>query len=535
VLFTGCPPAVEPYLNGDVSAAARALERDGQTETAHRLLANFHLDQDRVETAAKHYEAAGELRRAAELHQSLHHFEKAATLFENVGEDELAAENFRSAGKLLRAGDAYVRADAYESAVECFKRAGDTTRWIEALEKKGDVFEAALVALDQGDRARAIQCLGKVGTSDPNYPEAAIRLAEAYYDQGHGELALHKVDEMMAARRDQALDEKGLDRVAKVLDGVGEYERAIQVLERLRLQDPTWPKLAERLQDVRQRASQDFEVAATPAVPGATVFSQEFRYEIQEEIGRGGMGVVFRARDRRLGRTVALKRLPDNLRNHPKAVELFLREARAAAALNHPSIVTLFDAGQDGDTFYLTMELLEGMPLQRVLTQRGRLSPAHVAKLSGQVATGLHYAHEQGIVHRDIKTANLFFTNKKLVKIMDFGLAKMVEEVRRATTVIGGTPYYMAPEQSAGEGVDRRADLYALGVTMYELLSGSVPFKEGDVAFHHRHTAPPDLRKLVPDVPEDFVVLIEQMMAKKASDRIATADEVRQRLQALAR
>ena len=535
VLFTGCPPAVEPYLNGDVGAAARALERDGQTETSHLMLAHFHLDRDRVETAAKHFESAGELREAAELHQSLHHFEKAAALFEKVGEDERAAENFRSAGKLLRAGDAYARADAYDSAVDCFKRAGDTARWIEALEKKGDVYDAAIVALDQGDRTRAIQCLNKVGSADPSYAEAAVRLAEAYHDQGHGELALHKLDELMATRRDQELDTKGLDRVAKVLEGVAEFERAVQILERLRQQDPAYPKLASRIEELRQQASQDIEVASTPGVPGATVFSQEFRYEILDELGRGGMGVVFRARDRRLGRVVALKRLPDNLRNHPKAVELFLREARAAAALNHPNIVTLFDAGQAGDTFYLTMELLEGMPLQRVLNQRGSLSPAHVAKLGGQVATGLHYAHEQGIVHRDIKTANLFFTNKKLVKIMDFGLAKMVEEVRRATTVIGGTPYYMAPEQSAGEAIDRRADLYALGVTLYELLSGTVPFKEGDVAFHHRHTKPPDLRALVPGVPEDFAALIDHMMAKKAEDRIGTAEEVRQRLQVLAR
>ncbi|MGH0030872.1 MAG: protein kinase domain-containing protein [Myxococcota bacterium] len=535
LLFTGCPPGFEPYLTGYVTAAARALERDGQTETSHRMLAHFHLDRDRVETAAKHFESAGELREAAELHQSLHHFEKAAGLFEKVGEDERAAENFRSAGKLLRAGDAYARADAYDSAVDCFKRAGDTSRWIEALEKKGDVFEAALVALDQGDRTRAIQCLNKVGSGETRYPEAAVRLAEAYHDQGHGELALHKIDELLATRRDEELDARGLDRVAGVLEGVGEFERALQVLERLRQQDPAYPKLAGRIEGLRKRASQEAEVSAAPGVPGATAFSQEFRYEILEELGRGGMGVVFRARDRRLGRVVALKRLPDNLRNHPKAVELFLREARAAAALNHPNIVTLFDAGQEGDTFYLTMELLEGMPLQRVLSQRGSLAPAHVAKLGGQVATGLHYAHEQGIVHRDIKTANLFFTNKKLVKVMDFGLAKMVEEVRRATTVIGGTPYYMAPEQSAGETVDRRADLYALGVTLYELLSGSVPFKDGDVAFHHRHTAPPDLRDLAPDVPEEFVVLIEQMMAKKAEDRIASAEEVRVRLQPFTR
>jgi eukaryotic-like serine/threonine-protein kinase len=534
LLFTGCPPAVEPYLAGDVPAAARALERDGQTEAAHRMLARFHLENGRHEPAAKFFESAGELRQAGELFESLGSHEKAAQLFERAGEDERAAENYRSAGRLLRAGDAFARADAYDSAVECFRRAGDVPRWIEALEKKGAVYDAALVALDQGDRTRAIQCLCRVPVSDAHYPSAAVRLAEAYQQEGHTELAARKLEELIATRRVEELDGEGLDRTARVLEQVGDFERALQLLERLRQMDAAWPSLATRIEGLRKRRSRDEAISGATSAT-RTAFSQEFRYEILEELGRGGMGIVFKARDRRLGRVVALKRLPDNLRNHPKAVELFLREARAAAALNHPNIVTLFDAGQEGETFYLTMELLEGLPLQRILAARGRLAPTHVAKLGGQVALGLHYAHEQGIVHRDIKTANLFFTDKKMVKIMDFGLAKMVEEVRRATTVIGGTPYYMAPEQSAGEAVDRRADLYALGVTFYELLSGSVPFKEGDVAFHHRHTTPPHLREVAPDVPERFANLVHEMLAKAPNERIASAELVRQRLLEIAR
>jgi tRNA A-37 threonylcarbamoyl transferase component Bud32 len=535
LLFTGCPPAVEPYLNGDVAAAARSLERDGQIETANRLLAGFHLEQGRNEVAAKHLETAGDLREAAELYQSASKFEVAAALYERAGDEERAADSYRSAGKLLLAGDAYVRADAYDSAVECFRKAGDVSRWIEALEKKGAVYEAAVVALDQGDRTRAIQSLAKVTVTDAKYPEAAMRLAEAYQGDGHAELATQKLEELIATRRADELDSERLDHAAKLLEANGSHARALEVLEQLRVRDATYPNLATRIEALRKYKSRSQSVTGSSGVSGAHAFGQEFRYEILEELGRGGMGIVFRARDRRLGRVVALKRLPDNLRNHPKAVELFLREARAAAALNHPNIVTLFDAGQEGETFYLTMELLEGLPLQRILSKRRRLPASHVIKLGGQVATGLEYAHEQGIVHRDIKTANLFFTNKRLVKIMDFGLAKMVEEVRRAATVIGGTPYYMAPEQSAGEAVDRRADIYALGVTFYELLSGSVPFKEGDVAYHHRHSDPPDLREVVPDVPQAFVDLISQMLAKRPEDRVATALEVRERLQAIAR
>jgi serine/threonine protein kinase len=268
-------------------------------------------------------------------------------------------------------------------------------------------------------------------------------------------------------------------------------------------------------------------------MPNADAFGGGVRYDILEELGRGGMGVVFKARDRRLGRVVALKRLTESLREHPKAVEMFLREARAAAALNHPNIVTLYDAGQEGDTFYLTMEYLEGSPLQSILKRRGKLTPRDAAKLGVQITAGLHYAEEQRIVHRDIKTANLFFTRKKVVKIMDFGLAKMVEEVRRGSTMIGGTPYYMAPEQSLGDAVDHRADLYALGVTFYELTTGRVPFTSGDVAYHHRHTPPPDPRSREDSIPSELAELVLRMLAKDPSDRPGEPAEVGDELQAV--
>jgi len=534
LLFTGCPPAVAPYLNGDVPAAARALERDNQIQLANRLLARFHLEQGRKEAAARHHEAAGDRHEAAELWQSLCQFEKAATLFELSGDDERAAENYRSAGKLVRAGDAYSRVDAYDSAVECFKRAGDVPRWIEALEKKGALFAAAQVALERGERSRGLQCLFKVPPIDPNYPEAVALLIEQHARENTLELGVHKIDELCGTGRDAELPADRIDALARLLEEGGAPERALALLERLRDRgDATLPGVATRVETLRKRRSRDTTVPEMQSA--SSVFSSEFRYEILEEVGRGGMGIVFKARDRRLGRVVALKRLPDNLRNHPKAVELFLREARAAAALNHPNIVTLFDAGQEGETYYITMELLQGAPLQKILRQRKQLAAAHVAKLGGQVATGLHYAHEQGIVHRDIKTANIFFTDSKLVKIMDFGLAKMVEEVRRATTVIGGTPYYMAPEQGAGDAVDHRADLYALGVTFFELLTGTVPFREGDVTFHHRHTPPPDPREFVPDLPAALAELVLHLMAKRPEERVASAQEVRARLAEIAR
>jgi tetratricopeptide (TPR) repeat protein len=538
LLFSGCPPAVEPYLAGDVPAAARALEREAQEETSHLLRARFHQEQGQDETAAAHYAAAGHALEAAELYASLTQFEKAATLYEQAGYDSNAAQMYRSAGRLLRAGDAFTRADAYDSAVECFKRAGDIPRWIDALSKKGEYFEAARVAIEQGDRVRAIQCLNHVVVGDPNYPDAALQLAEVYEEEGHAELAIHKLEELIASQSAEGVPAEAVDRLARLLEESGEYERALGVLERLRDRNADLPNVSTRIEGLRKRRSRESNasVEGEPSLRAAAeAFSQEFRYEILEELGRGGMGIVFKARDRRLGRVVALKRLPDSLRDHPKAVELFLREARAAAALNHNNIVTLFDAGQEDGTYYITMELLEGLPLPKILQSRELLSTAHVTKLGGQMATGLQYAHEEGVVHRDIKTANIFFTKKKVVKIMDFGLAKMTAEMRRSTTVIGGTPYYMAPEQSAGEHVDPRADLYALGVTFFELLTGTLPFKEGDVAFHHRHTRPPDPRTRVESIPEALAQLVLQLMEKHPEDRPRSAALVCERLQEIAR
>jgi len=179
------------------------------------------------------------------------------------------------------------------------------------------------------------------------------------------------------------------------------------------------------------------------------------------------------------------------------------------------------------------MEMLEGTPLDAVARKHGALPPMVVAQLGVQIATGLHFAHRNKIIHRDIKPANLFLTRDRIVKIMDFGLAKMVEEVRKGATVIGGTPFYMAPEQGLGGHVDHRADIYALGITLFELSTGNVPFREGDVAYQHRHEDPPDPRSLADDLPDALAELILRMLVKDPAQRVGTAQEVEDRLRTL--
>ena len=312
-----------------------------------------------------------------------------------------------------------------------------------------------------------------------------------------------------------------LGGAARALERDGHAELARRLLERLeQTHAPTRPAPA----DEKPEEDAADEPRARLADAGQS------RYDILEQIGRGGMGVVFKARDRRLGRLVALKQLPENLREHPTAIQLFLREARAAAALNHPNIVTLYDADEENGKLFLTMELLEGQPLHHILRAEERLSPHRCCQLGAQIAAGLQYAHDKRIVHRDIKTANLFWTQDRLLKIMDFGLSKMLEEVRKATTVIGDTPYYVAPEQIEGTNVDPRADLYAFGVTLFELSTGGVPFRDGDVLFHHRSTPAPDPRERVAGLPDALAELICALLQKDPAERPQSAAEVGSRL-----
>ena len=508
----------------------------GQESLANRLRAEHLSEMGRTDEAARFFEAAGEYTRAAELGAKSGDRHHSATLFQEAGEFEKAAASYAEAGDMRRAAEAYEAAYDYDRAIDAYRAVGDATKLMELLEKTGRWFEAAVVADEQEDVERAIRNRQQVDLRDPDYAESTERLAAIFAERGEWGFAVEKLrTRVQGAGGAKAAPLDLLERLAGYEERAGELQRALATCEEILRRDFTYPGIEERVKALRERASEmaaATQSAARTRVAGARAMDD--RYELEEEIGRGGMGVVYRARDKRLGRIVALKQLPDNLRDHPTAVQLFLREARSAAALNHPNIVTLFDADQTEDDYYLTMEYLEGMPLDRILRKRQKLAPRDVIRLGVQISRGLQYAHQSGIVHRDIKTSNLFFTRDKTVKIMDFGLAKMVEEVRRAATVIGGTPFYMAPEQAAGKPVDHRADLYAFGVTLFELLTGRVPFHEGDVARHHRETPPPDPCALVPGVPEGLAELILELMAKEPDDRPGSTALVTQRLEALA-
>jgi serine/threonine-protein kinase len=210
--------------------------------------------------------------------------------------------------------------------------------------------------------------------------------------------------------------------------------------------------------------------------------AQIARYRILGELGRGAMGVVYRAEDPALDRVVALKTilLSDDVENRKEYEKRFAIEARAAGKLNHPSIVTTFDFGEEGDLAFLAMELLEGTDL-RTRLKDGALATEEAVEIALQVAEGLAFAHERGVVHRDIKPGNIMLLERGGAKIMDFGIARMhSEDFKTSTGMVLGTPRFMSPEQIAGGAVDQRSDIFSLGVVLYEMLTGQMLFAGAD-------------------------------------------------------
>jgi tetratricopeptide (TPR) repeat protein len=532
--------AQQAMLDGNPELAANTLITAGQFERA----ADIYIDQNQLAKAAQLFQRAKKHQRAAELLERAGDLDKAAKIYETIKEYNRAAELFSRIPDRLselrvcnamedfyRAGRILIQLERFEEAVETLRRVDpNDPRYAEAMELQGDIlarnklFKAAFLAYrdafgegdpnasniqllykmgrcaeGQGEVQHAEDIYGKVMRVDPSYRDIGQRIGRIQAPRA----ATPGTPPQLAVPIASAV----LRRPARVssarLPAVGVAEAPTA--------DPVAPAIA-------RPASGGFD--ALPATGPK-------RYEVLDEIARGGMGVVYQARDALLSRIVAFKVLSSQLRDNDVAREYFIREARAAANLNHPNIVTVYDAGvQDGEAF-MAMEYIDGFTLKQVVSKEGPLPEKLIIQILRHVCAGLQYAHERGVVHRDIKSGNIMIARQdRRVKILDFGLAKVVTEAQQDHTQAIGTPFYMSPEQILGNELDQRSDIYSLGVTIYELITGTVPFFKGDLAYKHVHEQPPPPRSLNPSISTLLEGIILKCMEKSPANRYPNCADI---------
>ena len=266
------------------------------------------------------------------------------------------------------------------------------------------------------------------------------------------------------------------------------------------------------------------------------------KYQITGFLGAGGMGMVLKGVDSTIDRAVAIKLLPPELSDDENSLQRFQAEARSAAKINHPNIVTVYEIGEDKSTHYLAMELVPGGSVSDAMKKHGRYEIAEATRIISEACLGLSSAHRHGLVHRDIKPANLLLTDEGLVKVSDFGLAKPTDDDALSMTKTGqilGTPSFMSPEQCQSNAVDGTSDVYSLGATYYSLLTGKVPYHERNsivqVMFAHCNSEPPDPTEHRDDLPESCKRIISRAMAKDPKDRYPSMDEMEADLNTLQR
>lgn len=519
---------------GEIEKAADALRQSGANEDAARLLGQYLRDSGEQEKAAELLEEAGDALEAGDLYRQLEQFEKAATCYEEQHAYAQAAEMHQLCGNREGAGAAYEKAGRFTESAECYALVGKHDREAELLEKAGDFLKSGETYHQEGLDDEAISALQKVPQEDEDFGRAAAVLGDIFASRGQLAIAVTKLQQAIG---DTELTRESVDgyyKLATIYQEDQKPREAIEIFEKILAFDYHYKDVEERLVETRAVYSEEEPAAAnsktggevsngTPRGSGA---AEGDRYKIIGELGRGGMGIVYKAQDTVLDRLVAFKVLPQAFTENPQAIANFMREAQAAAKLNHPNIVTVYDTGEQQGHYYIAMEYVEGTTLKEILRRRGAISPSGVLHVMMQMSEALAYAHEKKVVHRDIKPANAMWTRDKKVKLMDFGLAKVVEEARNHTTVVAGTPYYMSPEQTLGKNIDHRTDIYSLGVAIFEMATGTVPFKEGNIPYHHVHTAPPKVRELRPDLPQTLSDIVERCLEKDPGNRFQSAAEI---------
>ncbi|MEM6701260.1 MAG: protein kinase [Acidobacteriota bacterium] len=486
------------------SVKARVLERASAAQI-----------EESIEVRIERLIEGGELRQAADLLLDEGGDARAAELLERVGDVESAA------GAYSRAGD-------MESAARCFELAGKPKRAAGCLLLANEPIRAAEAFLAAMDPRSALAAVHAIDEVDPRYEEATLLLAPSLHDAGEWDELLRRLAALprIGRSRESVLERRYWQ--GRCLHSLGRRDEAERNLQAVVELDRGYRDARRRLRMLQQQPAAE-EVLQVPKIEGALATGKilKERYELQEQIGQGGMSVVFRAHDRLTGRVVAVKAVSQSQVLDPTAEERLLREAQLCQRIQHENVVEIVDLGRYSTGVFVAMELLPGLTLETLINEKRVFPVVEALGILQDVLAGLEAVHQAGVIHRDIKPANLAVTPDR-VKIMDFGIALAPGDDVALTQPgqVMGSPLFMSPEQIQGLELDARSDLYSFGVVCFTLLAGREPFTgktPADVVLKHLGEPPPDLTALRPDLPEELAALVERLLAKTPNERPASA------------
>ncbi len=549
--------AAEDWLEaGNLDRAALLFEKTGQATRA----ATVFRDSGRPGRAAPLFKQGGDLAQAAQAYEAAGKADEAAILFLEVGQLEKAASLFQAAGRLAEAAQSLERGGHFDAAIPLYGRAGRQ-------------LDAARCALLSGHRDLAWENLVSVPRTEPGVSDFFLELAEAHLKASEPRDAVHILREILGPAPADPTSLAHHEALARALEAAGDLPGAVERLAKITAVDPSFKRASDRMAQLSTRLLPTQEVAeaessapfsipplaaisrrsssATGNRPLPGVFDSSapgfaasasgalailgdpgIRYEIVAELGRGGMGVVHKALDRKLDRFVALKILPATLWGDETAIRYFEREAKAIATLDHPNVVALYDYGEGFGSAYLAMEFLDGPNLQTLLKTDPERIKAHWRAWFVQAARGVAAAHAKGILHRDLKPANLMLDRHGHIRILDFGLARPEADSLMTSKLIG-TPAFFPPEVLRGESPSTAGDVYSLGATFYTLATGRWPYVGDDVLVARLERDPDDPRPYAPFLTEDETEVLMKSLARFRPERFPDGGQLLAALLAL--
>ncbi|HYN19706.1 MAG TPA: protein kinase [Thermoanaerobaculia bacterium] len=517
--------AVNCFL--DLGETEKARRVAAKSSSRDRLLARIYLRSGRPVEAANLFAELGLAREAAEAYETARDWGRAAYRWEAAHDLERAAEAYEKAGRLHDASRCFAAAGLNERVARIAARAAEGIRKPSPGARTHSL-KTASTHLQSGDKARAASLLMQIRPHEPEFAQAVILLVpllleERFFDDALSRLRQIPVDAGAAP----VLVADRFYWEGRTLEAMGDKDGAQACYERALVVEPTHQPALEGLNRLRQPAAPERFPTDQALAEGYRLAE---RYDILSPLGRGGMGRVYKAHDRELGETVAIKTLlrPED-GGRGEEVRL-LREVQICRKISHPNVVRVYDLGRFRGGIFVTMEYLEGITLQQVIDNEAPPSFARLRDILIDIASGLREAHSLGVVHRDLKPANVMVTANR-AKILDFGIACIRGGDGRLTQAgfVMGSPMYMSPDQLLFKELDGRSDLYSFGVLAYTLLAGREPFDNAEpavLALKQLREPPPDVRSLRQETPSAWVAFLDRLMEKEPADRYPSAQAV---------